>query len=297
MNDGSVWCWGVSDAFTTLLGTLPTNGVDATAVPQMKDAIEISVGGDTICWRNANGVSCAGNNDFGQLGVGDKLSHGVVQVTFPQSTVAQLAAGHATMCALMVDSTVYCWGENASGAADPMTEGTDVVRPTAIALSTFGTPIEVRTGYSYACARMMDQSVVCWGDNTYGKVGHVPPDMAGYGPTRITRASDMMQLGGALGLGLGGDHLCAIVANGQVACWGNDDQAQLGLGADSGVAPSARATIVSTLTGVSRVVAGDGFSCALLMNGQVWCWGANGNAQCGADPGTVTTQPVPRQVF
>lgn len=77
---------------------------------------------------------------------------------------------------------------------------------------------------------------------------------------------------------------------GTVLCWGENGSGQLGLGVvDFG--PHMTPTMVPTLTGVSDLAVGDGSSCALLKDGMVRCWGANGHGQL-AD-GTTITRPNP----
>lgn len=69
----------------------------------------------------------------------------------------------------------------------------------------------------------------------------------------------------------GGAHTCAVLSDGTVRCWGDNTNGQLGSGstASSSVVP----VVVSNLTGVMSVSAGDRHTCALRTNGAVSCWG------------------------
>ncbi len=88
----------------------------------------------------------------------------------------------------------------------------------------------------------------------------------------------------------GYDHTCALLAGGTIRCWGANDSGQLGTGLTSGT-PSLRPDSlvrrilapvgVGTLEGVTDVVSGIYFSCALVSAGQVLCWGADDVGQLG----------------
>jgi len=77
----------------------------------------------------------------------------------------------------------------------------------------------------------------------------------------------------------GPNHSCAVF-DGEVACWGANDQGQLGVGAAT---PSvAEPALVDGVTGTATGVAtGLAFSCAVTDAGNVFCWGANLSGQLG----------------
>ena len=86
----------------------------------------------------------------------------------------------------------------------------------------------------------------------------------------------------------GGLHTCAITLGGAVKCWGSNFNGELGVGdtADRGDGPGEMGDTLATVDlGAGRtataLTAGDGFSCALLDNAAVKCWGSNTNGQLG----------------
>lgn len=94
----------------------------------------------------------------------------------------------------------------------------------------------------------------------------------------------------AVGLAAGGSHVCALLDNRTVRCWGQNASGELGMGSlDAGrVVPSQtpHPTPVDGLTGVGQITAGGyatdlGTSCAMGTDGGVACWGSNANGGLG----------------
>ena len=81
-------------------------------------------------------------------------------------------------------------------------------------------------------------------------------------------------------------HSCALVASGDVKCWGGNSNGQLGDGTTT-----QHTTPVSVLSGVAAISCGYEHTCALLANGQVQCWGYNQYGQIG--DGTTTQRNSP----
>ena len=89
-------------------------------------------------------------------------------------------------------------------------------------------------------------------------------------------------------------HTCAVLANGQARCWGNNDDGQLGNGqiAEAHHPVVVRRTNGTPLTDVVQIAAGSDFSCARLGSGQVRCWGANDAGQLGNGSETPSRRAV-----
>merc|ERR1712061_331803 len=85
-----------------------------------------------------------------------------------------------------------------------------------------------------------------------------------------------------------GGHTCALLDNGAVKCWGNNYRGELGLGdttsrgANSGeMGDSLPEVDLGTDRTAASVVAGYGYTCALLDNGAVKCWGSGLKGRLG----------------
>lgn len=112
-------------------------------------------------------------------------------------------------------------------------------------------------------------------------------------PVRVLGLSD------AVSVVVGGNHTCALLANGTVACWGDNYNNQIG----DGISQTGDGTIhlnwtepfpVAGLSGVSVLSAGQRHTCALVENGAVKCWGDNSMGQLG--DGTLGGRVSPVEV-
>ena len=87
-------------------------------------------------------------------------------------------------------------------------------------------------------------------------------------------------------LAAGGYHNCAVLTDGSFACWGHNDQGQLGDGTNADSAVPVWPSFFSSMSNIRRFGLGTSHSCALATSGKVACWGANGLGQLG--DGTTT---------
>jgi alpha-tubulin suppressor-like RCC1 family protein len=130
---------------------------------------------------------------------------------------------------------------------------------------------QVAAGSRFACARLSDGSVRCWGF-AYPKPAQV---------TGIERAVD---------IGVGVATACAVLSDGTARCWGGRHSGQLGDGSkveDYVWTP----VTVSGITNARRIALGAAHACALLADETVRCWGQNAYGQLG--DGSTTERLVP----
>ena len=90
----------------------------------------------------------------------------------------------------------------------------------------------------------------------------------------------------------GTQHTCGITPAGQVKCWGTNTVGQLGDGTMTQRLTPVAVADPELTSGVSSIVAGNTFSCALLSTGTVKCWGSNTNGTLGDGTNTSSTIPV-----
>jgi hypothetical protein len=100
----------------------------------------------------------------------------------------------------------------------------------------------------------------------------------------------------ATAVSCGANTNCVLLANGTLRCWGDNTFGELGNGMTSSL-PVPNPVAVTGLPGPAQAVAAGTYqACALLVDGDVWCWGLNSSGQLGNGDTTVAISPVPLKV-
>jgi len=194
-------------------------------------------------------------------------------------------------CAVISDGTVRCWGENAYGQ---LGNGTTTDSTSPVQVSGISNAVEVVNGgdsslntggTSYSCALLSDGTIKCWGRNSFGAMGNGTSGNYYTTPVSVSGISTATKIAG------GGGHVCALLSDGTIKCWGYGSWGQMG---DGGT--SQTNTTPHTVSGISNAVdiGGEGstHSCAALSDGTAKCWGGNWNGQIGDGTATQRTTPV-----
>lgn len=294
--DGAVWCWGGSGALE------PEIIADLPIVTSLSagDGHTCAVGADESVW-------CWGAGDRGQIGDGRLEASPTPSRVAGVDDAVQIAAGDHHTCVVHRDETVSCWGDNSTGQLGSPPSDEPVPLPRAVpdvqATRLGAGGID---GVSRTCAITAGE-VRCWG--------------------RLTAVTAVPELGRALAVDVGADHVCAVDDRGalrcvgtfpeaaltglesasfrdvsagalhscalsrtsEVWCFGDDLEGQLGDGAADASGDAVRAVASSAVA----VGVGSLHSCAVLDGGQVQCWGENNNGRLGTGAaGGVETSPV-----
>lgn len=267
VSGGGVRCWS-SDVTGLSSGVTAISGGDAHAC-----AIR---NGGAVCW---------GTNGSGQLGNGSyTASTSPVAVTALSSGVTSISAGSAHTCAV-AGGVVRCWG---SGGDGRLGHGALTASNTPVSVAIPATVTQVAAGGRHTCALTSTGDVYCWGLNLSAQLGIDPATTRDCGtdffdteckssPGKVTSIS------GAVALAAGSEHSCAIVAGGNVKCWGGNRWNEVTTAQckrsynDICLAPK------DSLAGkvASAIVAGNEHTCALVSGGAVWCWGYNDYGEIG----------------
>ena len=207
-------------------------------------------------------VACYGGGIVGTLGRGERPAVDPIPQRVPLlKNVAGIFGGGYTMCALLTDKTVTCWGADQS--ANPYG-----ARPGDLfAVEGFSGVVELAVATSHTCARVESGEVYCFGSNYFGELGD--------GTLNNTKKPvKVASISGAKHIATGAELSCAVLGNGGVSCWGLNDQGQLGLGSDKETHPMP--VTIAGLDGPAKSVAASSISgavCALLESGSTKCWG------------------------
>jgi len=193
-----------------------------------------------------------------------------------------IAAGFGNSCAVRGDGTVSCWGYNGDGQ---LGDGTTTSQLTPVTVVGVTDAVEIATNEYHSCALHGDGTISCWGANYAGQLGD---------GTTINRQGTSVTVVGvsdAVEIAAGVYHSCALLGDGTVSCWGENNDGQLG---DGTTTNRSTPMVVEGVSDAVEIALGIGHSCALLGEGTVSCWGNNGDGQLG--DGTTTNRLTPVMV-
>jgi len=294
--DGSAAETGVSDAKANALTCIP-GWAHCSG-----DAVDVC---ETDLGQPGNCGSCGNECAVTALCVGAPASRACARPV-------AIATAYQASFALFSNGTLEAWGGTpGSGSllgygnaavtmfADPLV----VDAPSATAIA---------AGYAHACAVLSNETVACWGDNSFGQLGvelaadggtpFVPGLEIGDGQGTAT-PTVVAGLSNVTAIAAGVTHTCALLSGGTVECWGSNDYGELGTtlstSCNGGVDTcSPTPTPVPGLSNVTAIaVGGDGIQdadhiCALISGGEVQCWGLNDDGELGDGITTSSSTPV-----
>jgi len=257
LDDASVKCWGNGSQGQLGLGDTDGRGdqpgemgddLPAVNLGTGKTAAGIVAGGSHNCAVLTDGnVKCWGYNLHGALGIGDQFNRGVHPnemgdnlpvLNLDGAPVTAVAAGNEHTCALLAGGVLKCWGSNGAGTlglGDTEDRGDEpfemsVALP-AVDVGTGKQVVAVATGEYHTCAVLSDETVRCWGDGSYGRLGNESTNGWGYLPSHMGNNLPAVNLGTGkhvAGVAAMVEHSCALLTDGSLRCWGNNGNGQCG---------------------------------------------------------------------
>jgi len=276
--------------------TVDAGPIDLCSPDPMCTIVRIAAGRFHTCaLRDSGRIDCWGSNEEGQLGDGtmDMLRREPAPV--PGFAAIDVDAGGSRTCAVDRVGDVWCWGNGARNPVRTLGRGASKVR-----LSAGGNVCFLRDGGPPACMA-----------TGFGGILGAPVDVPGFDevldiaqfrgttcvaarrtpeePFRVFCDEDPPRLEDAVELTAGGQHVCARTLGGEVFCWGQGTEGQLGQGSFSNADAPVRVVGVGDAVAVA---AGFVHTCARRESGRVSCWGRNQNAQLGDGSTTNRNEPV-----
>ena len=202
----------------------------------------------------------------------------------------QVSATGRNSCALSLDSEVHCWGTNAFGQlGNPgvMENIGDNELPNTIGpVELSGTPIALARGYFHTCVVLQGGDAQCWGFNSSGQLG--TGDTLNVGDDETPQEAGVIDIPGNVEqIAAGTAHTCALLESGAVRCWGEGANGRLGYGDTNDVLSPAGIAAVTIGAQVEQLTAGSEHTCALTVDGEVYCWGNGALGRLGY--GNTTT--------
>jgi alpha-tubulin suppressor-like RCC1 family protein len=169
--DGTALSWGANPPLARTSSLFP----DPSPAPiVLEDVASIDVAGANAC-ATANGVAycwgsplhpAKGSPLIRALPERVALSLPVVQI----ATATSDATDSPRACACDVTGAVYCWGSNANGQVGDGTKDYAIAPVKVVGLPS--PAAQVRTTRHATCALLIDGTIDCWGDDTYGQLAN-----------------------------------------------------------------------------------------------------------------------------
>ena len=327
LQEGSLRCWGLGSSgqlgngTTGNVGDLDTPASVAPVNLGGHTVTAVATGSYHTCAILDDGsVRCWGFGGDGRLGYGDTntiLDPSTVAAVDlgPGRKAVAISAGSDDTCVILDTGGVECWGfggDGENGGALGYSNQSDVGETPADTPGQVGTvdlgpgltAVAISTSGGHTCAVLSDHGVKCWGAATDGQLGYGNGNVnVGETPAATVAATGEVSLGTgrtavaittstdlATTTGFTGDagHTCAILDDGSVECWGDNDDGQLGYGnlSQVGSVPTllpANAGPIDLGTGhtAKAISAGGSDTCAILDDGSVKCWGMATDGRLG----------------
>jgi alpha-tubulin suppressor-like RCC1 family protein len=273
---GVLDCWGGNGDGQLGLGDFEAR-LAPTSLSGARRFLSVACGGNITCALAEEGaLYCWGNNGEGALGQGEGAAVGrasALPVSVPLGQPArQVSVGQGHVCAVLQGGALWCWGRNSNfqlGIAPPP-QGQQVHTPAAVTGA--GTYQQVSAGQTDTCGVRTDGRLFCWGTDTDfdGRLGLGSTRVDVFEPTQVGAFDDYLEVHASW------FHTCARRAQGQLLCWGRNDEGQLGLGdlprryEPEPVEPGGPPW--------EALAVGRFHTCA-VRGGAVHCWGENRNFQ------------------
>ena len=282
LDNGSVKCWGNGSSRQLGMGISNVNSTNApTGVALLGGvaAVQVSAGDYHTCAVLVDGVlKCWGLNSEGRLGDGTTTTRSSPVAVNLGGDASSVTAGEKHTCSVLTDGTLKCWGRNQYGQ---LGDGTTTNRdePVTVNLGDDVAAMTVIAGGNTTCAVLVGGGLKCWGRNNYYQVGD------GTSTDRDTPVT--ISLGGqksAVQVSIGTFHSCAVRNDESLACWGLSDYGQVGIVGSQISSPST--VNLGTDKEVKHVGLGVEYSCAVLTDHTIKCWGRHRYGSLGAGAGS-----------
>lgn len=290
-NDGTIWSWGYNNH-----GQLGDESVDPSSVPikelnEDEDWIAVSSAEEFTVGLKADGTIWSwGYNGFGQLGKGDFVdSFEPVQESTASKDWAYVKATKSSVFAIKTDGTLWSWGGNNYGKLG-QGSSVPVENPTQVGIDDDW--IAVEGGSNHTVGLKSDGTVWCAGYNNSGQLGNSSNTNSSTFVQETTYSLSWKAIGA------GEDVSFGIREDGTLWSWGNNANAQLGVGdTDNRNSPTQEIT-----GGTDWVDVDSSYSHTLAMNsdGNIFGWGAHtyGVLNLGADVlDSQNTSPLRNYIY
>ena len=286
---GGLYCWG-DNAFGQIADGGSSDALEPKRIGTGTTWDTVASGNYHSCARTlASDLFCWGDNGGGQVGDGTSgnVRRSPAEVGAGQQWTGPVAAGDAHSCASTTGGALWCWGVNALGQRG-------VVLPqqatTPVRVGSEGGWGKVGAGNAHTCGVNAGR-LWCWGHNAYLQVGD-GTTINRFLPVTVGPEVDWSSISTYSSITAVQRTSTCGIRSGELWCWGRNTYGQLG----DGTTGTGRdhAVRVGTAEDWNVVAMGNGHACGIKADGELWCWGRNGDGQVGN--GTYTDRTTPARI-
>jgi alpha-tubulin suppressor-like RCC1 family protein len=174
--------------------------------------------------------------------------------------VKEVSVEYDSTRAIAIDGSLWCWGEGVPGKYEPR----------------INKPIQIETEKDWSiisrtCGIKTNDSMWCWGGISgimeYGTIecwNFSGTDCYDSEPLEIEPGTKWVSVS------FGFSHICGIMKNHTLWCYGFNEEGQLGDGTNE---PSRAFKQVGSNSDWSYISAGYYYTCGIKFDGSLWCWG------------------------
>jgi len=234
-------------------------------VVEIDDIVKLDSGYNfVIAVDKTKKVFSKGNNNYGQLGLGDTVASETFKNIPGLTTIDNISTGYGHVLALADDGAVYSWGDNSQGQLGHG-DTQSLKSPKEIVFLKDKDIVEVIAGGDFSMAVANNRTVYSWGSNDYGQLGH----------DNLTQLNAPIVIDGfkAKDIDLGEYHVVAIEnSTKNLFAWGNNLNNRLGITTD--ITPIKKPTVISIpVDNAEKVAATNNYSIMINNKGRLYSWG------------------------
>lgn len=204
----------------------------------------------------------------------------------PASQIEDLVLADGGACGVFAGGATRCWGDWYGKYFPECTAANGLTDVVELRVGQNFIESEDQLLIDFFCARFSGGTVQCWGNGYHGQLG---TDVGAGGGVMVPKPIEGMPSNIAE-LALGWRHACARTGDGEVVCWGSNEEGQLGIGATTGEKVT-RPSPVQLPSPAVQLVATINRTCALLDHGDVYCWGEYWSHEPGQPPSSHAWWP------
>lgn len=301
--NGRAYSWGTNTYGMLGVGDTATRHSPTEISGAHTDWLHVGSHGQQGCGIRGTGTSgtlyCWGRNNFGAVGDGSttqRTAPVVVSGGFTDWT--QVNGDYDHNCGVRANGRAYCWGYNGEGR---LGDGTTTQRDVPTEISGAHTDWKMVAGSLLnSCGiRTSTNKLYCWGFANNGALGNGTNNPHQHTPVEVTGVtnSNWTTYAG------GGSVSCAMKTGGEIYCWGENNNGQLGIGSlvsqnqptriNAFTAPDPDNSCTTANCKID-ITAMSSMTLALNYDGTGYAMGYNGYANFG--DGTTVSSLVPTKV-